>query len=99
MTDLDAVRRTLRSRCNTIRGDDAQEVVGQRLRAGGLEMVSRVETGWRVSRVRGKIVGASPMGKVPDVSPTVTWQLSVEHDCIHTVPAGQFCAGVAGEAA
>ncbi|MES2531956.1 MAG: hypothetical protein V4636_13040 [Pseudomonadota bacterium] len=64
MSDLDAVARRLRSRANTIRGGDAQEIVGQRLRAGGLELVQRVETGWRVQRVRGRITGASPMGKV-----------------------------------
>ncbi len=55
----------LRGRVNKIRGDQAELLVAYHLHRLGLLAISRHETGWRVKRAGGKIIGATPMGKVP----------------------------------
>ncbi len=66
MTDPDtkAIAARLRGRVNKIRGDQAEAVVAYHLHRLGLLAISRHETGWRVQRVGGRIVSATPMGKV-----------------------------------
>ncbi len=54
----------LRGRTNKIRGDHAQAQVLYRLRQMGFKCIVQLETGWRVKRAKGKIIGASPMAKV-----------------------------------
>ena len=58
------IQRRQRSRANAIAGDQAQHVVGHRLRALGFRCVERIETGWRVKRVGGKLIVAGAMAKV-----------------------------------
>lgn len=62
--DLSAVARRLRGAANHRRGGDAEDVVGHRLRGLGFLCVQRIQTGWRVQRKGGRIVGASPIAKV-----------------------------------
>jgi hypothetical protein len=62
--ELAAAMRRQRSRLNAIRGDQAQEAVGMALRHLGLRMVERIETGWKVERRQGRIIGAVPIARV-----------------------------------
>lgn len=54
----------LRGRRNKLMGDYAEAVVGLRLHQLGYLCVQRIQTGWRVQRAGGRIIGASPMAKV-----------------------------------
>lgn len=54
----------LKGRKNKILGDHAEKVVAYHLHRIGLLAVVRLETGWRVQRAGGKIVGATPLAKV-----------------------------------
>lgn len=54
----------LKGRKNKILGDHAEKVVAYHLHRIGLLAVVRLETGWRVQRAGGKIIGASPLAKV-----------------------------------
>ena len=65
--DADASKRGAnaeRGRKNDARGKVVQDVFLFRLRALGLVMVERIETGWMPQRVKGRIIGAKPMAKV-----------------------------------
>ncbi len=57
-----ALRR--RGRLAKMRGDAVEKMVATRLRWLGFALVSRIETGWRIRRVKGQIVGATPLAKV-----------------------------------
>lgn len=54
----------IRGRVNKIRGDHAEAVVAYHLHRMGFLAIVRLETGWRVKRAGGKIIGATPMAKV-----------------------------------
>ncbi len=54
----------LRGRVNKIRGDHAEQLVLYRLRQMGFLAIVKLETGWRVKRARGRIIGATPLAKV-----------------------------------
>jgi hypothetical protein len=54
----------LRGRKNKIIGDHAEKVVAYHLHRIGLLAIVRLETGWRVQRAGGKIIGATPLAKV-----------------------------------
>lgn len=65
--DADASKRGAnaeRGRKNDARGKVVQDVFLFRLRALGLVMVERIETGWMPQRRKGRIIGAKPMAKV-----------------------------------
>ncbi len=58
------MNRSRLSRSNVRKGDDAQEIIGHRLRFHGLKMVARIETGFKIVRTAGRITGAYPISKV-----------------------------------
>lgn len=54
-----------RGRSAKLKGDAVERLVASRLRSMGYLMVARIQTGWRVRRAPGgKIISASPIGKV-----------------------------------
>jgi Holliday junction resolvase len=62
--DFDKIKNKRRGRVNKKRGDRAERIMLNTLRSMGLACVRRIETGWRVERVKGKIVGATPLAAV-----------------------------------
>lgn len=47
------------------RGQFGERMAKACLQSLGLRRVQRIETGWKIRRVQGRIVGATPMAKVP----------------------------------
>ncbi len=58
------MERSVRGRANKRAGDLAEKYIAARLRDLGLWQVERRETGWRIQRARGRVVGATPKEKV-----------------------------------
>lgn len=64
MIDLAKVGNRLRGRSNKLLGDAAEAIIAHRLKALGFQCIVRLETGWRVHRIGGRITGATPLAKV-----------------------------------
>jgi hypothetical protein len=58
------LRRAAQGRANKRIGAIKEALIAQRLRELGLRRVERREVGWRIQRLKGRVVGASPMGRV-----------------------------------
>lgn len=63
-TSLEDARKRIAAKMSQRKGTHGESVARLALERFGIKQVVRIETGWRIKRIGGRVVGATPMAKV-----------------------------------